>query len=80
MEAISYYKFKELHFATVDDSGYRLGQHFINVFIKRCDNSADYDWLFNSDDDSRVNDYLEGFIYGNQWDINELQIVRPLYK
>ena len=80
LQTISYQEFKAFHFQTAGDSGYRLGQHFINSFIEVEDNQADFSWLWNANAIPRIDNYIAGFIISNQWDYNALQLVRPLVK
>ena len=53
---------------------YRLGQHFINTFIKKEDNTTDYNKLWNETDLFKANKSILGIIDKLQWDINNLPV------
>jgi hypothetical protein len=76
---MSYLKFKKFHYAIVGKTGYRLGQHFINMFIKREDNAIDYISLWESKLEPEVDDRVNILITNNQWDTDSLVLLRPLY-
>lgn len=74
---ISYGEFKKDFFRLQGSAPtYRIGQHFINCFIKQEDNTTKYTVLWNKRDINTAEQLIFELINQLQWDINNLIKVR----
>lgn len=75
----SYFDFKTEYYKRFPNSTYRFGQSFINRFIKREDNSFDFNALWEEKDVAKAEAMIYDFITQVSWDIMSLQPVRNSY-
>ncbi len=80
MDTVSYQEFKNNWYFTREQSGLRLGQAFINTFIKGEDNAIDYSTLWNTYQVSVAESLIDDIIDMNYWDSRSLHMVQPMYK
>lgn len=75
----SYFDFKIEYYKRFPKSNYRLGQALINRYIKKEDNSVDYQRLWASEDTKEVEELFFQLIRNNNWCMVSLQPVRNIY-
>lgn len=78
MKLISYPMFKAEFFKKYPKSTYRLGQSFINTFIKKEDNSFNYNLLWNAKNVVVVDRMVYTLISQLDWDMNSLQQLKQI--
>ena len=76
LPTVSYFDFKADYYQRFPNSTYRLGQHYINSFIKVEDNSFDYMKLWEEKCITKVDEMVYKLIDKLQWDLMALQPVR----
>jgi hypothetical protein len=78
LKTVSYFKLRVYYYNYHSNSCFRLGQLFINFFIKREDNTTNYNELWNEADDTKAETQILKLIHRLQWDMNNLIPIKEL--
>lgn len=73
MKTMSLADFKHQYYTKFPNSSYRLGQHFLNVFIE---DSTPYYELWNERDPCVQNSMIWKICLDLCWDVGKLQVLR----
>lgn len=77
MNTVTYYEFMNSYSKCNEEvPSVRLGQYFINHFIKKEDNTTDYSKLWNEEDDQLAHILITALVEQLQWDFDKLVLVR----
>lgn len=76
----SYFEFKIKYYKHFPKSTYRFGQAWICRYIKKEDNSEDYDKLWNSNNIEEIENIIFSLIRKNNWCIMSLKPIRNIFR
>tara|TARA_R110002153_G_scaffold181493_1_gene334783 strand:- start:2760 stop:3032 length:273 start_codon:yes stop_codon:yes gene_type:complete len=79
-DTISYFDWKVKYYKDFPNSSYRFGQCFINCFIKREDNTVDYNTLWETYNVVKAEEIIFDIIRKCNWDMMALVLVQDLIK